>query len=238
MKKLLVNILCIFIFNKHKRHMFRLRFNYPIRKWVQFAKSFSSVHNPRVRCTCGYRGINLVVNVDDKYVFKFPLHTNGAEIATREKRITDALRPISPIKIPKMEIVYFDDLAIRKYECVRGIGFHDLERAEQDAHVDKIARQLAKFFYVVGMADPKEIRDLKNNKNEKPSIMHGWNQNDLWDNFIMNPRTFDIVAIIDWEEAVFGDFYTYFTSGTGNRAMKVALLREYLNLYVSGSIRK
>ena len=238
MKKLLVNILCIFIFNKHKRHMFRLRLNYPVSKWVQFAKSFSSARNPRIRCTCGYRGINLVVNVDDKYVFKFPLKTNGVEIATREKRITDALRPISPIKIPKMEIVYCDGLAIRKYEYIKGIGFHDLERAEQDAHVNKIARQLAQFFYVVGMADPKEIRDLKNNKNEKPSIMHGWNQNDLWDNFIMNPCTFDIVAIIDWEDAGFNDFYTYFTSGTGNRAMKVALLREYLKLYVPGPIRK
>ncbi len=238
MKKLLVNILCVFIPNKHKRHMFRLRLNYPIYKWIQFAKSFSSARNPRIRCTCGYRGVNLVVNVDDKYVLKFPLKTNGVEIATREKRITDALRPISPIKIPKMEIVYFDDLAIRKYECVRGIGFHDLDRAEQNAHVDKIARQLARFFYVVGTADPKEIRDLKNNKNEKPSIMHGWNQNDLWDNFIINPRTFDIIAMIDWEEAVFGDFYRFFVGGTGNGLMKRALLREYLKLCVPGPIRK
>jgi len=238
MKKLLVNILCVFIPNKHKRHMVRLRLNYPISKWIQFAKSFSSAKRPRIRCTCGYRGVNFIVNVDDKYVFKFPLKTNGVKIATREKRITDALRPISPIKIPKMEIVYFGDLAIRKYECVNGVGFHDLNREEQNAHAEKIARQLAKFFYTVGMADPKEIRDLKTNKNEKPSIMHGWNQNDLWDNFIMNPRTFDIVAIIDWEDSGFNDFYKFFIGGTGNDIMKAALLREYLKLYTSNSIRK
>jgi len=238
MKKLLVNILCVFIPNKRNRHMFRLRMNYPISKWIQFAKGFSSERKPRIRCICGYRGINFVVNVDDKYVFKFPLKTNGTEIATREKRITDALRPISPIKIPDMEIVYFGDLAVRKYECIKGVGFHDLDRAEQNLHVDKIARQLAKFFYVVGSADPKAIRDLKDNKNEKPSIMRGWNQNDLWDNFIMNPRTFHIAAIIDWEDAVFGDFYRFFVGGTGNGLMKRALLREYLKLYVPGPIRK
>lgn len=238
MKKLLVNILCIFIFNKHKRNMLRFRLIYPISKWIQFAKGFSSARKPHIRCTCGYRGVNFVVNVDDKYVFKFPLRTNGVEISTREKRITDALRPISPIKIPDMEIVYFGELAVRKYECIKGVGFHNLDRAEQNLHVDKIACQLAKFFYVVGMADPKEIRDLKSNKNEKPSIMHGWNQSDLWDNFIMNPRTFDIIAMIDWEGAVFGDFYRFFVGGTGNGLMKRALLREYLKLYVPGPIRK
>lgn len=238
MIKILANILCVFIPSRHGRRMLRLRMMYPIRKWIRFAKKFSNVRHPRVSCTCGYRGVNFIVNVDNKYVFKFPLRTNGAAISIREQRITNALRPISPIKIPNMELVEFDGLTIRRYECVNGIGFHALDRKTQNAHAEKIAKQLAKFLYVVGMANPREISDLKNHKNDKPAIMHGWNQNDLWDNFIMNPKTFDVIAMIDWEDTGFNDFYNCFTGGTGNHVVKSALLREYLKLFLTDAIRK
>ncbi|MBO4745524.1 MAG: hypothetical protein J5613_00435 [Alphaproteobacteria bacterium] len=238
MIKILANILCVFIPSRHGRRMLRLRLSHPIRRWIRFAKSFSNARHPRVSYTCGYRAVNFVVNIDNKYVFKFPLRTNGAEISIREKRITDALRPISPIKIPKMELVEFDGLTIRKYECINGIGFHALDKKTQSAHAEKIAKQLAKFLYVVGMADPREIRDLKDSKNDKPTIMHGWNQDDLWDNFIMNPKTFDVLAMIDWESSLFSNFYNCFTGGTGNHIVKSALLREYLKLFLTDAIRK
>ena len=230
MKKLFINILCGFIPNRQVRKSIRMELNNPIRKWIKFAKSFSNKRHPSVKCTYGYRCVNFVVNIDDKWVFKFPLKDNGYEIANREKRIVDALRPVSPIKIPKMEIVDFDGLAVRKYECVKGVGFNHLTHDVQDKHIDKIAKQLANFLYVVGKSDPKEIRDLKSNKNDKALMMYGWNQNDLWDNFIMNPKNFDIVAVIDWEGAGFNDFYACFTSGIGNDKMKQALLREYLRI--------
>ena len=123
-------------------------------------------------------------------------------------------------------------MTVRKYECINGIGFHSLDRKTQNAKADVIARQLARFFYVVGKADPVQIRDLKDKKSDKPTIMHGWTQNDLWDNFIMNPDTFEILALIDWEEAGFGDFYRCFVGGTRNDVVKSALLREYLKLYL------
>ncbi len=230
MKKLLVNFLCLFIPTSRRRRMFRMRMNYPLRRWTRFAKSFSTARHPRVKYTCGHRCINFVVNVDDKYVFKFSLRTDGRDVAIREKRITDSLRPISPIKIPEMELLEFDGRVVRKYECVSGIGFHHLNRKTQNLHIDKIAKQLARFFYIVGMADPREIRDLKKKKNDKPSVMHGWNQNDLWDNFILNPKTFDVVAMVDWEGAKFNDFHGCFTGGTGNGLARVTLLREYLKI--------
>lgn len=134
-----------------------MRLNYPIRKWTRFAKSFSSNKHPRVKYTYGFRCINFVVNIDDKFIFKFPLGGDGKKIA---------------------------------------------------------------------------IRDLKKTKTDRASIMHGWNQNDLWDNFIINPKTFEVVAVIDWEEAGFNDFYDCFTHGTKNTNVKNALLREYLKLYM------
>ena len=231
MKRLLAEFICMFVPKHHSRKRIRVEMNNPIRKWTAFAKSFSNSRHPHVKRTYGHRFGNFVVNIDDKFVFKFPIKSNGWDVAEREKRITDALRPISPIKIPKMEILDFNGIAVRKYECINGIGFHHLTRDVQNAHTEKIAKQLAKFLYIVGKSDPVAIRDLKNKKTDRPSVMHGWSQNDLWDNFILNPKTFDVVAAIDWEDAIFGDFYRCFTSDTGNDNMKIALLREYLKLY-------
>ncbi len=231
MKKLLINILCGFIPGRATRNRVRMNLNNPIRKYTTFAKSFSNKKHPSVRYTYGYRCANFVVTIDNKFVFKFPLHNNGWEKAIREQRITDALRPISPIKIPDMEIIDFDGLAVRKYEYIAGVGFHHLKKEVKEIAVRKFVKQLANFLYIVGKADPKEIADLKPKKSDKPSVMHGWNQNDLWDNFILNPKTFDIVGIIDWEDAAFTDFHKCFTDGTGCSAAKVALLYEYSALY-------
>ena len=230
MRRLLINILCGFVWNRKKRNILRMELNNPIRKWVKFAKSFSSEKHPKIKNTSGYRCGNFVVCVDDRWVFKFPIKTDGKEISIREKRIIDALRPISPIKIPEMEILDFEGLAVRKYEFIKGVGFHKLPREKQNKIADKIATQLAKYLYEIGCADPVEIRDLKPRPTDKTSIMHGWCQNDLWDNFIMDEKTFDVIAIIDWEGAGFNDFYGTFINGTGNSAVKIALLREYLRL--------
>lgn len=232
MKKLLINILCGFIPNKSKRKAIRMRLNNPITyKMTKFAKSFSKSKKPKIKYTYGWRCVNFVVTVDDKWAFKFPLIGNGHDIAIREQRITDALRPISPINIPEMELLDFNGITVRKYEYIRGTGFHKLSRETQNKYANKIAKQLAKFLYIIGKSDPKEIRDLKQNPKDKPNIMYGWNQNDLWDNFIMDSKTFDIVGIIDWEDAGFNNFEKCFTHGTGNLMVKDMLLREYLKLY-------
>ena len=233
MKEFFVNILCGFIPGQQRRKRIRMTLNHilSIRKWVKFAKSFSDKKKPSIKYTYGYRCANFVVVIDEKYVFKFPLNVdNSWQIAEREQRITDALRKISPIKIPDMEIVKFENMAVRKYEYIKGIGFHSLDKLTQNKNAEHIAKQIAKFIYIIGKSDPKEISDLKNKKTDKPSIMHGWNQNDLWDNFIMDPKTFDVIGMIDWEGAGFNDFYNCFTTGIKNGVVKNALLREYLKL--------
>ena len=231
MKKVLINILCAFIPSRWVRRRLRLELKTPIRKYIKFAKSFSTKRHPTVKYTYGYRCANFVITVDDTWVFKFPDHGNGYDIAVREKRITDALRQVSPVKIPDMEIVDYNGLAVRKYAYVEGTAFRKLSEEEQNKYAVKIAKQLANFLYIVGKSDPREIREYKPNKNEKPHIMYGWNQNDLWDNFLIDPKKFNIVAAIDWEGAGFNDFTDCFANGTRHKAVKRALLREYLNLY-------
>lgn len=236
MRHFFANLVCAFIPQRTLRNKVRTLLYYPVtRDYIGFVRNYARSHHMKqckIKIKVGWICCNLVVILNNKYVFKFPLKNDGKELAAREKRITDALRPISPIKIPKMEILDFNGMAVRKYECIKGIGFHSLSRTVQNQYADKIAKQLAKFLYVVGCADPKAIRHLKNKKSDSPSIMHGWNQNDLWDNFIMNPKTFDIVGIIDWEEAGFNDFYNCFVGGTRNNVVKGALLREYMKLYL------
>ena len=230
MRKLLINLLCGFIPGRQRRKRIRARLTHPnVRQMIAFAKSFSDRQKPMVKFTYGFRCANLVVTVDDKWVFKFPLHGDAKDIAIREQRITNALRPISPIKIPDMNIIIWNNMYVRKYEFIAGIGFRALSREAQILHADTIAKQLGPCLHAIAQADPKEIADLKPRPTDKPTIMHGWNQNDLWDNFIMDPKTFKIVGLIDWEDAAFVDFYRCFTSGTGCSVAKQALLREYLN---------
>jgi len=231
MKKLLVNILCAFIPMRQARKRIRVKLTNPIiKKMEAFAKTLSDKQHPKIKRTYGFRCANFVVTVDDTWVLKFPLTGDGKDISVREQRITDALRNISPIKIPNMEVLNWNGVYVRKYEYIDGICFNKLPRDTQNKHVAKIAQQLANFMYVIGKSNPKEISDLKPKKSEKPRPFFGWNQNDLWDNFILNPKTFDIVGIIDWEGAKFGDFLYCMTRGTGNHRMVYNLLKEYLNL--------
>ena len=230
-RKIFVNILCGFIPNRQTRKRLRITLNNPIiKQMTDFAKSFSNKRRPNIKHTYGFRCANIVITVDNKWVFKFPLADNGKEISVREKRITDALRPISPIKIPKMEILNWNGMYVRKYEYIPGVGFNTLSRNEQNKRAEKLAKQLAQCLYVLGNVDPCEIRDLKSNPKDKPAIMHGWNQNDLWDNFLIDPKNSKIVGLIDWESAGFNDFYNCFTCGTGNDIIKIELLQEYLKL--------
>lgn len=233
MRKLLINILCGFIPGRQARKRIRTRLNNPIiKQMAKFAKKFSANKKPKIKYTYGYRCTNFVVNVDDVWVFKFPLNNNdGKEKSIREKRITDSLRPFSPIKIPDMEIIEWNGMYVRKYECVRGIGFHGLSESDKNKYAPKIAKQLAEYLYAVGMADPVEIRDLKPDPKAKPAKAYGWSNNDVWDNFILDKKTFDVIAIIDWEDAIFSNFESRLKNGTGNTAIKEALMREYLKLF-------
>lgn len=234
MKKILINIICGFIPERNIRNRIRMRLNYfcTMHKMVNFAKTFSNKKHPKIKTSIGYGCHNFVVIVDKKFVFKFPIKTNGIAIAEREKRITDALRPVSSIKIPKMEIINWNNMAVRKYEFVGGRTLESFSREEKQKYAKIITKQLAAFLYEIGMADPVEIRDLKQKKNDKPSFMHGWCQNDLWYNFMMDEKTLKITSFIDWEGASFGDFYKCFSCGKfHNSILRASLLEEYTKLY-------
>ncbi|MBO4672381.1 MAG: hypothetical protein J5608_01875 [Alphaproteobacteria bacterium] len=231
MNKFLIKLFCRFIPNRTVRN--RVRFlldnRVYVRKSVKFVKSFGDFKN--IKKIVGRGSRNLVLVADNKYVFKFPGHGDGYEKALREKKITDVLRPISPIKIPDMEILDFDGIAVRKYPYVNGVNLECFAPSNIPHDIEvKIAKQLAKFLYVIGQSDPKELRGFKSHPNEKPSMAYGWCQNDIKYNFIMNPKTYDIIAMIDWEEVGFNDFCKLFTYERDYRSLMTVVLQEYLKL--------
>ena len=232
MDKIFINLFCRFIPNRTTRN--RVRFLLTnrayVRRCIKFVKSQGDFRHLNKIVGRGSR--NLVVTADNKYVFKFPGHGNGYEKSLREQKITDVFRTISPIKIPEMTVIDFNGIAVRKYPYVDGInlGYFSPKNIPHELET-KIAKQLANFLYTIGQSDPKELRDLKPHKNDTPSILYGWCQNDIKYNFIMDSKTFDIIAMIDWEEADFNDFCKLFTYEKDYRSLMTTVLREYLKLY-------
>lgn len=246
MKNLMIHIICGFIPGRNRRNRIRMRLKHhkKMKQMVNFAKSFSNNKHPKIKTSIGFGCKNFVVIVDKNIVFKFPFKTNGKDIAIREQRITNALRPISSIDIPETDIIYWNNMAIRKYKFIQGISLESLSKKEKLQNIDIITKQLAKFLYEISSADPKEIRDLKRNPDDKPSFMYGWCQNDLWYNFIMDEKTLKIKGFIDWEDADFCDFHNCFqqeyikslkNKKVHNICLRDALLHKYIEIYMNNA---
>ena len=241
MRHLLANIVCLFIWKKSLRDKVRTMLYYPqFHDYVQFVRRYADAHHMRqcnIKTKVGWICCNLVVVLNDKHVFKFPLKNDGHDAAIREQRITDALRKISPIKIPRMEMIQYKDIIVRRYEFAHGVLFSDLSRADVAKNARHISKQIANFLYVLGRADPREIRDLKPNATDKPGFLYGWNHGDIWQNFMVDPKTFDITFFIDWESANFGSLEPCLYSADyhwvrfGFRGLIVYIMAEYSKMY-------
>lgn len=232
------NVICAFIPNKKFRDKLRVMIRYPrVFGYIRFVRKYAhGMKQCRIKTRVGRGCKNFVVLLNDKYVFKFPLMSDGIDIAQREKRITDALRPISPIKIPEMKIIEHNGIAIRQYEFARGTLLSDIDPRVFAAHRVHIAKQIAEMIYSVGVSDPKTIRDLKPTLNEKPGYLYGWFQGDIWQNFLLDDK-FNITYFIDWEDTQFQSFLPalYVATRTwekrGYRYMGVSVMAEYSRLY-------
>ncbi|MBQ6736751.1 MAG: hypothetical protein IJQ90_04700 [Alphaproteobacteria bacterium] len=246
MLHLLSNIVCAFIPNKACRDKVRVMIRYPrrVREYVRFACTFGpNKQQCNVRTRVGYGCSNFIVILDDRYVFKFPLRGDGRDVSIREKRITDQIRKISPIKIPRMELWQCKNVVVRKYEFARGALLTEIEPKIIEKHRNHIAKQIAQFLYVIGKSNPADICDLKPRAKDRPGFMYGWNHGDIWQNFILNPKTFDITFFIDWECAYFGSFEPMLRAAShhwdkfGYRGIIVDVMAEYTKLYFQSGVK-
>ena len=246
MRHLISNIVCGFIWKKSTRDLVRTMIRFPqTHEYVRYVRNFAKNSKQcKIRKLVGYGCKNFVVILNNKHVFKFPLFTDGRDVAFREKRIVDAFYGISPIKIPLMKIIPYKNIYIRKYEFAHGVLLTDVSPRVIGQHSEHIAKQIANFLYVIGKNDPIEIRDLKANPDEKPGFLYGWFQKDIWQNFMLDTKTFDITFFIDWEQTSFEDFSNALITASHNwdkfgyRGLIVYIMAEYSKLYFQKSAKK
>lgn len=243
MRHFISNIVCGFIWKKSTRDLIRTMIRFPqTHEYVRYVRQFAkNTKHPKIKKLVGYGCKNFVVILDNKHVFKFPLLNDGKEISMREKRIVDAFYGISPIKIPLMKIIPYKDIYIRKYEFAKGVLLTDVKPDVIGPHMAHIAKQIANFLYVIGKNDPIEIRDLKSNPDDKPGFLYGWFQKDIWQNFMLDTKTFDITFFIDWEQTSFEDFKMALITASHNwdkfgyQGFIVHVMAEYAKLYFQKS---
>ena len=241
MRHFISNIVCCVIWSKSLRDKVRTMIRFPqTREYLRYVRHFAkNTKHPKIKSMVGYGCKNFVVILNDRHVFKFPLMTDGKDVAFREKRIVDAFYGVSPIKIPLMKIISYKNIYVRKYEFAKGSLLTDVSPKIIVKHQQHIATQIANFLYVIGKSDPIEIRDLKPKPNAVPGFLYGWFQNDIWQNFMLDTKTFDITFFIDWENTAFGDFRPslYVSAHNwdkfGYRGLIINVLAEYSKLYFS-----
>ena len=127
-------------------------------------------------------------------------------------------------------------MAVKK-KFANGVLVSDVDPGVFSVHREHVAKQIANFMFVIGTSDPVELRDLKPTKNAKPEYMYGWFHGDIWQNFMLDTKTFDITYFIDWEDTKFQSFMPGLCAATrtwekrGYAFMGITILSEYSKLY-------
>lgn len=209
----ITNIICGMIYNQNIRRRVRVVLNSPVLKLKSFIKKDCKIRHPKFKFITGFRGRNLLIRVDDKYIYKYPTQISdfAQNIEVRERDITRELARVSPIFIPQPTLLNFGDKIIRRYDVVDGLSLRELVKNKPvyNRHKKYLARQIAEFLYEIARVDPKSIYKYKDNPSDKPGFFRGWHHCDLLDNFMIDEKTYKIIAFIDWEEVAFGDFTYY-----------------------------
>jgi hypothetical protein len=227
------NIISGLIADKDKRKKVRVILNSDIVSYLRFIRrDVGSIH--KIKTFTGYQARSLLISVNDEYIYKFPLQrTDSNELALRERDIVSALAPISPIYIPPVEILKYKKVLVRKYRFINGVQLRKMPLDTALGLVEKIAPVIANFLYMIGRADPAEIAKYKPSPDMQCGYMFGWTQGDIADNFLVDEKTHEIIAFIDWEDAVFGDFCPMFKNEkrSPSRELMAAVQIEYDKLY-------
>ncbi|MBD5388826.1 hypothetical protein HDR63_01045 [bacterium] len=194
-----------------------------MRRWVQHDKLFDyGAKRAALRATCpdldwphmrlAKGGGSLAFIFDrNQCVFKVRKHyetDNSDERFAREKRITDAIAPIVPVRVPHIDLIQAGPFLFYKSDFIPGRVLVDLPLKKIRAHREKIGAQLGRVIFSLFNADLAQLSDMrKPNAGDDYGMTHG----DMCSNIIVNPDTMDVVGIIDWEYAGFRSLKDEFT---------------------------
>ena len=205
------NFLCGFIPNPARRAEIRKIKLYDwAKKYTALRRACPELKFRHVKMIKG--GWNIGFIVDRKYVFKirkfFDDESHPVKKIMREKRITDAFEKISPLKIPKIDIVEYDGYTFYRYNFIPGRNMNTFSLRTVKKYENAWGKQIANFIYKIHNAKPVGIDDTRELDGD------GWNHNDICNNVIVNPKTMKIVGLIDWEYAGWGMLETEFVNCT------------------------
>lgn len=185
---------------RRNRTWFRLNkcFDYK-NKLCAIRDKFPELDWKHVRLAKGGGSLAFIVDNTVFKVRKFHLHDNSSEKFSREKRITDAIAPMLPVAVPKIELINAGPYLFYKTHFIPGRVLVDLPLKRIIANNEKIGTQIGQIIYTLYNTDFKSLRDMKteNAKKQHFGLVHG----DMCSNIIVNPETMDVVGIIDWEYA-------------------------------------
>ena len=191
-----------------------------VRRWFRREKLFDYKH--KLNCLYArYPGLrkkhmrlakgggSLAFIFDERTVYKVRKHCdrdNSVAKFAHEKRITDAIAPIVPVRVPHIELVTAGEFLFYKSEFIPGRVLVDLPLKRIREHREKIGRQLGDVIFHLFNAELPELADMRAeqmaHRNLPPDdigMVHG----DMCSNIIINPKTMDVAGIIDWEYANF-----------------------------------
>ncbi|MCM1294706.1 MAG: hypothetical protein NC311_04050 [Muribaculaceae bacterium] len=234
-RKFFGNLVGSFIANGQTRRRVRVNITAPLGRCMRFVRR---THGRRARIEkfYGAGGKSLVLGVNKKYAYKFSCMHKANAIARREYDIVKYFRDISPFFTPDVELVQNGRDIIRRYDYISGgTALSHLPVDVIIKNANKIGKQIGAFLFEVSRHDPDCLKKYKQYPVDIPRPFYGWNHED-WnnlENFIIDPKTFKIMAVIDWENAKFGNFYwrLYRHPNPEKRAIFAVAEREYMRLY-------
>lgn len=185
--------------SRHAREWLRRTQLYDFRKKLNSLKRAQPKLNwKKLKLVKGGQNIGFIV--DNKFVFKVSRKyddTAASARIMREKRITDAIATVIPVRITKITPLWSDEYMYFRYDFIPGKNLVHYPIKEIIKHRERLGAQLAKIIYATYNANLSEIDDLRGNVRGG----NGWTHGDFCSNVIVNPKTMDIVGIIDWEFA-------------------------------------
>ena len=194
------NILSYAIPSKKMRDWFRREKLFDYKNKLNAIKSeYPDLNWNKMRMAKGGGSLAFIVDNTVFKVRKFHLVDNSHMKFEREKRITDAIAPVLPIAVPKIELIEVGDYLFYKTTFIPGRVLMDLPLKRIIEHKDKIGKQIGDVICILFNTDFPKLKDLRPSKYDKTDC--GLTHGDMCSNIIVNPKTMDGVGIIDWEYA-------------------------------------
>lgn len=228
----------MFVLNKRHRERLRIQLKYDKRKCLNFVYNYMGTRHLKKKYYFGYGCKNLIIVVNDKTCFKFPFHKEQAQLWEKEKAIVDSFSSILHVKMPKIQIIKQGDMCVKKYDFIDGVTIDCADRELVKKNVWKIANQLVDFIFAMADSNPSKLKSFVPKHSKKPGFLYGWGHNDIGGNFILNPKTMDIIGFIDWENAGYGDIMPdlaqaiRYWNKMGYTQLGIEVIRKYTDKYI------